>query len=75
MLSNCSQDVHGQEEEILRKDRHLGELGAAPAAPSSGARPLNPCPCNIDIEQNEQNAQSQNARVELVVSATKSVEQ
>lgn len=53
MLGDCRQDIHGQEEDILGEDGPLGQSRIALIAPIQGPGPLNACPCDVDIEEDQ----------------------
>jgi len=75
VLRDSCQYVHGEEEEILCQDGHLAESGADISAAIDHTVFLDPGPRDIDIKQNQQNAQAQDAGVKFVVRAAQPVEE
>lgn len=78
MLGERGQHVHGQEEQVLREDGHFVEQACVDTVGSLAAGRvglLDPRPRDVHVEQDQQGAQTQDARVEFVIGAPESVEE
>lgn len=67
MLGHRGQDVHGEEEEILAQDGHLGKSGSPFAVILDRAGSLDPRPSDVDVEENKKSSEPQDARIEFVI--------
>jgi len=79
MLGDGCKNIHGEKEEILRQYRRFAEpdvdIGATLAASGTGhIRLLDPCPCDVHVEKDEQDPKSHDTGVKLVIRSAQAVE-
>jgi hypothetical protein len=81
VLRDGSQDIHGEEEDVLQQNRSLRESPSSAvsllmiAAASGTVGSLDARPGDVNVEQDEQRSQSQDAWIKLVVCPAKSIEE
>ena len=71
MLCQCCEGIQREKEKVLQDNRRVGKCIRSRAI----VRFLNSCPCQVDVKEHKEGAQTKNGGVECVICTAEPVEE